>query len=91
MKSMMIAVACIGIATGVARAGPACDVPVDQWQTREALQARLEAMGWKIRSIRTEDGCYEAYAFDEKGKRVEAYFNPRTFQRVEGAASDEEG
>ena len=49
----------------------------------------MKAEGWDVRSIKTEDGCYEAYAIDAKGKRVEAYFNPQTFERV--GKSDGEG
>jgi hypothetical protein len=29
------------------------------------------------------ESCYEVYAKDPKGKRVEAFFNPVTFERVE--------
>lgn len=82
MKQLLIA-ALIGLASaGSALAGGKCDVPRAQWQPRETLQAKLEAKGWTVRSIGTEDGCYEAYAFDSQGARVEAYFNPETLERV---------
>ena len=58
-----------------------CNVPTDQWQPREALQKKLESEGWKVRSIKTEHGCYEAKALDANGKRLEAVFDPKTLDR----------
>lgn len=75
---------------GTASAAEKCDVPMDQWKPREDLQSKLEADGWQVRSIKTEDGCYEAYAIDAKGNKVEAYFNPSTFEQV-GAGDDDAG
>ncbi|MBL8583403.1 MAG: PepSY domain-containing protein, partial [Rhizobiaceae bacterium] len=49
---------------GSAFAAEKCDVPMAEWQPREALQSKLETDGWKVRTIKTEDGCYEAYAID---------------------------
>ena len=59
-----------------------CNVPMAQWQPQEALQSKLESEGWKVRRIKTEDGCYEAYAINSKGERVEAVFDPKTFKLV---------
>ncbi|SIQ95282.1 hypothetical protein SAMN05880590_109132 [Rhizobium sp. RU35A] len=73
---------------GAALAADKCSVPMSDWQPREALKAKLEGEGWKVRSVKTEDGCYEAYAFDAKGKKVEAYFNPKTFEQVNAKSGD---
>ncbi|WP_108659632.1 PepSY domain-containing protein [Acuticoccus kandeliae] len=59
-----------------------CNVPVADWQPREVLQAKLEGEGWKIRNIKTDEGCYEVYGFDKDGKRKEVYFDPKTFEAV---------
>lgn len=74
-------------AAGIVAAGPAfasegCTAPVAQWQPREALQQKLTAEGWEVRRIKTDDGCYEVYAIDAEGRRVEAYFDPQTLARV---------
>jgi len=53
-----------------------------EWQPREALQQKLQAAGWNVKKLKTEDGCYEAYAIDDKGRRVEAYFDPKTLETV---------
>lgn len=79
------------IVAGAALAGEACDVPVAEWRPREALQAKLEADGWVVRSIRAEDGCYEASAVDPRGSVVEAHFNPKTFDRVDTTSKGTSG
>jgi hypothetical protein len=55
----------------------------DTWQPQEKLKAMLEEKGWEIRNVKVDGGCYEVYALDDKGERVEAYFHPVTLERVE--------
>ena len=52
-----------------------------------ALQDKLKAEGWRVRQVKTWNGCYEVYGTDANGARTEAFFNPKTFERV---ASEEE-
>ncbi len=67
-------------ATGLAT----CDSgPPDKWQSQAALTAKLKKEGWEVRNIKVDGGCYEVYALDAKGERVEAYFHPVTLERVE--------
>jgi hypothetical protein len=82
-QSTLVALGAFAVACG-AMASPRCEaVPKDQWQPREALQSRLAAAGWKeISRIKVEDGCYEAKGTDDKGRRVEVYFNPKTLEQV---------
>ena len=42
----------------------------------------LKNQGWKIRKLQMFNGCYEVYGFDEKGRPVEAFFDPKTLARV---------
>ncbi|MBC7982637.1 MAG: PepSY domain-containing protein, partial [Candidatus Obscuribacterales bacterium] len=58
-------------ATGLAT----CDSgPQEGWQSQEKLTKQLTEKGWKVRRIKVDGGCYEVYALNEKGERVEAYF-----------------
>ncbi|MBV1788471.1 PepSY domain-containing protein [Marinobacterium sp. D7] len=59
-----------------------CDVPKAEWQPQEALEQSLQAKGWEIRKVKVDEGCYEVYAKNEKGERVEAYFDPKSFEIV---------
>ena len=74
--------------SGIAHASEKCMVPEAEWQPREALQTKLEKDGWQVRSIKTEDGCYEAYAINAKGEKVEAYFDPKSFDAVDMKSED---
>ena len=57
--------------------------PKSGWQPQEKLEKQLvDQNGWKIRRIKEDGGCYEVYALNEKGQRVEAYFHPRTLEAV---------
>jgi hypothetical protein len=92
MKSIVIpglVISLTAVSTGLA--GEKCDVPVAEWRPREALQSKLEALGWQIRSIKATDGCYEAVAVDEKGKSFQAYFNPKTLERVASESDENHG
>jgi hypothetical protein len=67
-----------------AHGDPKCTkLPKEQWKPHTELEAKLVKEGWQIRRMEKTDSCYEVYAKDPKGKRVEAFFNPVTFERVE--------
>ena len=66
-------------ATGLAT----CDSgPKSGWQPQEKLEKLLVDQGWKVRRIKEDGGCWEVYALDAKGDRVEAYFHPVTLAPV---------
>lgn len=54
----------------------------DTWQSQDVLKQRLTDDGWDVRRIKIDGGCYEVYALDDKGERVEAYFHPQTLEPV---------
>ena len=57
--------------------------PKSEWKSHEELAEKLKKEGWVIRRMEATSSCYEVYAKDPKGKRVEAFFDPVTFARVE--------
>lgn len=75
-------------ATGLAT----CDSgPKEKWQPQEKLSGMLKEKGWQVRRIKEDGGCYEVYALDEKGDRVEAYFHPVTFSPVPRGSKNHKG
>ena len=87
MRSMIVTAAlaatlALPLAAGGAQASDKCSVPKAEWQPQQSLQQKLETEGWKIRKIKVDDGCYEVYGTDAAGKRMEAYFDPKTFNVV---------
>lgn len=82
---LKLAAAALAAAPGLATATglATCDSgPEEGWQSRDTLEARLTQEGWDVRRIKVDGGCYEVYALDDKGERVEAYFHPETLERV---------
>jgi hypothetical protein len=66
-------------ATGLAT----CDSgPKEGWQAQAKLEQMLKDKGWQVRRVKEDGGCYEVYALDDKGQRVEAYFHPVTLAPV---------
>ena len=57
-------------------------IPKAEWKTQDELKQKLTDMGWKVRRIKIENGCYEVYGRDEKNGKVEVFFHPKTFERV---------
>ena len=57
-------------------------VPKEEMRPQMELQRKLTGEGWKVRQIKNFNGCYEVYGFDEKGQRTEAFFDPKTFEKV---------
>jgi len=75
--------ACFISTAAWAHGNVSCDVPKEERRARVDLQKKLKAEGWTIRDIKIENGCYEVYGFDEKNAKIEAFFNPKTFERVQ--------
>ncbi|MET3613716.1 hypothetical protein ABID16_002045 [Rhizobium aquaticum] len=82
MKKLILAATLISaLASGIAQAedeSTKCDVPKDKWMSEDAMKAKAKELGLDVRKIKVENGCYEVYAIDAKGKKVEQVFNPET-------------
>jgi len=52
------------------------DAPRTQWLSEDAIKAKGVALGYEVRQVKTEKRCYEVYAVDRSGAKVELYFNP---------------
>lgn len=78
------------VASGPALAAGKCSTsPKSMWQPQSTLKARLKSEGLKVRQIKAENGCYEVYATDKNGKRVNTAFNAQTLQKLDNAEAGE--
>ncbi len=52
----------------------------DRWMTEAVAQSKLTEAGYTVKSIKTTraGNCFEAYAADKDGKRVELFLDPTT-------------
>jgi hypothetical protein len=57
-------------------------VPKEEWKPQADLERKLTDMGWKISRVKITNGCYEVYGRDAKNAKMEAFFHPKTFDRV---------
>ena len=71
--------ASLGVAT-LAQAGslgrPCTSAPNSQWLSMEALQAKVEALGYKVQKAKLKAACGEIYTIDKTGARVELFVDP---------------
>jgi hypothetical protein len=86
MREVLYSIVIVGLAwssqsfaTGLATCDSGSE---DTWRSQDELKQQLVEKGWEIRRIKIDGGCYEVYAVNEKGERVEAYFHPQTLEPV---------
>ena len=78
-----IALAMLGMASS-AQAGtlgkPCTAAPQNQWLSVEALQSKIEALGYKVQKAKLKNACGELYTLDQSGNRVELFVDPTNGQ-----------
>jgi hypothetical protein len=86
MKTFILATFMLtAAATGLAHAeeGQNCtNAPKDKWLSEDSVKEKAKAGGLDVRRLKVEGSCYEVYAIDNKGNKVEALFNPETGEAV---------
>lgn len=65
-----------------------CQVPMERWQPREAVQDAVKARGWQVGRIKIDDGCYEVRGNDAQGAAFKAKLDPATLEVVEMKRKD---
>ena len=83
MKLIASVVLALTASTAFAHGNVSCPaMPKEEKKPQMELQKKLEGEGWKVRKVQNYKECYEVYGFDAAGKKAEAFFNPKTFERV---------
>ena len=64
----------------VANAGslgrPCTAAPQSQWLSLDAIQTKVEALGYKVQKAKLKAACGELYTIDRNGSRVELFVDP---------------
>lgn len=63
-------------------AGDDCDVPLSQWQSRDAVMRRAAQQGWQVQRLKIDDGCYEIRGRNAQGREFKAKLDPKTLEPV---------
>ena len=61
---------------------PCTTAPQVQWLSLDALQAKVEALGYKVQKAKIKHACGEIYALDNNGARVELFVDPTSGQII---------
>jgi len=61
----------------------------DKFRPQADLQKQLVGEGLTVRQIKVENGCYEVYAVDKAGKKMNAAYNAETFEKLANAEAGE--
>jgi hypothetical protein len=57
-------------------------VPESQWVSEQQVRDQAIALGYKVRRVATDDGCYLVKGFDVHGARIELKIDPANGQIV---------
>jgi hypothetical protein len=55
---------------------PCTTAPETQWLTIEALQTKVETLGYKVKKAKLKKACGEFYTIDKSGNQVELFVDP---------------
>lgn len=61
----------------------ACANRSGQTLSREDIAAKVAGMGYQVRQVERERGCYEVYAIDRNGSRVKLLLNAGSGEPVD--------
>ncbi len=88
-RVVLFTAAAVAMATPALAAGTCSTAPKSQWQPQSKLETNLQADGLTVRQIKVENGCYEVYATDKDGKRLNLAYNAETLQQLDNAEAGE--
>ncbi|MGN6157089.1 MAG: PepSY domain-containing protein [Devosia sp.] len=90
LRTSLIALALIAATAPAFAAGATCSTAdSSKFQPKTKLEDQLKAQGLTVKQIKTENGCYEVYAVDKAGKKVNTAYNAETLQQVDNAEAGE--
>lgn len=84
-----VAVLSVALSTGAFAANQCSTSPAAKFQPKATLESQLKATGTTVRRIKVENGCYEVYAVDKNGKKVNEAFNAETLAKVDNPEAGE--
>ncbi len=56
---------------------PTCAAqPKNTWMSKAAITKKAGELGYKVKTIKTTNNCYEIYGTDKAGKKQEVFLDP---------------
>lgn len=84
-----VSVLTVVLSTGAHAATECSTSPAAKFQPQANLEAQLKKDGLNVRRVKVEKGCYEVYAIDKNGKKVNEAFNAETLAKVDNPEAGE--
>jgi hypothetical protein len=82
MKTLSAAMLILAVATIPAYSAEVCkEYEKSQWMSKEDISKKAIGMGYEVRSVEEEDGCWEVKG-KKDGNLVEVYFDPATSEVI---------
>ena len=89
-RAFLLTAVAIVVASPAFASGSACSTaPKSAWQPQSKLESMLKADGLTVKRIKVENGCYEVYATNKSGKRVNVAYNAETLKQTKNAEAGE--
>jgi len=77
LSTLIIAVAATVSYGAAAQAADKCAyVPRDQWIPIDQAIRKAETLGYEVREVEQDDGCWEVEGFDKNGAKIKLYLDP---------------
>jgi hypothetical protein len=73
-SGILLATATLANAGSLGR--PCTSAPQSRWLSLDAIQVRVETLGYKIQKAKLKAACGELHAIDKNGSRVELFVDP---------------
>ena len=90
MLRTSLIIALIAVAAPAFDADATCSTAdASKFAPQSKLEDLLKTQGLTVKQIKTEKGCYEVYAVDKAGKKVNTAYNAETLQPVANAEAGE--
>ena len=90
-RSIALTTLALLVATPAMAAGASCSTATaSKFQPKATLESQLKAEGMTIKQIKTEKGCYEVYAVDKAGKKLNVAYNAETLAKVDNPEAGEQ-
>jgi hypothetical protein len=79
ISALAVAIGMLGLVSSAQASSldrPCTNASQDKWLSLEALQTKVEALGYSVRKAKLKNACGEFYATDKAGSRVELFVDP---------------
>lgn len=83
LPALIIAVAATAATTSAAQAADKCAyVPRERWIPIDQAIRKAESLGYDVRQVEPDDGCWEVEGFDKNGAKIKLYLDPASGEVV---------